>query len=355
VNGPLPLLEAVAALSGLLALLATATAACKLQRGVRLRRRARREAVARPHVLRLIADGGNRVIAPDSRDPLGRTFEELSISLLPKLRGADRHALVGVLEDRGVLERARRRTARPGAVGRAKAAELLGNAGDARALPALSRLLTDRDPEVRTVAARALGKLGPLAVRPLLGALTARRSVPADIVTMALVHAGAAGADDLMSGLDPARPARVRAVAAELLGQLGALSAAASLVQALADDPDLPARTAAARSLGRLGLPEAVAPLLAALQEDEPSELRIAAAHALGRIGGDAAITALTRLLPSSEIALARAAADGLAACGAPGLAALERAAEDPASGPPAREALARIALSTARRLAVAA
>src|SRR5438105_290772 len=83
--------------------------------------------------------------------------------------------------------------------------------------------------------ARALGKLGPAAVAPRLDALTARRPVPADIVTMALVHAGAAGADDLIGGLDPARPARVRAVAAELLGQLGVLSAAASLATTLGD------------------------------------------------------------------------------------------------------------------------
>jgi HEAT repeat protein len=125
-------------------------------------------------------------------------------------------------------------------------------------------------------------------------------------------------------------------------------------VTTLGEDPDLPTRTAAARSLGRLGLPEAVTPLLAALREDEPLELRIAAAHALGKIGGDAATTALTGLLGTSQTELARAAADGLAACGVAGLNALERTADDPASGPPAREALARVALSKARRPAVA-
>ena len=354
-NAPLPLLEALAALSVLLALLIAATAVCKLQRAVRLHGRARREASARPHVLRLFADGGNPDAARDMSESLARTFELLSISLLPKLRGADRDALVTALEERGVLERARRRATRPGAIGRARAAELLGNAGDERALSALARLLTDRDPEVRAVAARALGKLGPSAVAPLLETLTAGRTVPAGIVTMALVRAGAAGADDLIGGLDPARPARVRAVAAELLGQLGALSAAASLARALADDPDPATRTAAARSLGRLGPPEAVAPLLAALREDGPLELRTAAAHSLGKVGGAAAVTALTRLLGASETDLARAAAAGLAASGLAGVSALELLAADPISGPPAREALARLELSTARRRAVAA
>jgi HEAT repeats len=351
VNASLPLLEALAALSGLLALLTVATTVCKLQRTVRLRGRAHREAVARTHVLRLLADDAK---ASDVAASLGPTFERLSVSLLPKLRGADRDALVIALEQRGVLERARRRTGRPGAVGRARAAELLGNAGDERALPELRRLLADRDPEVRTVAARALGKLGPVAVAPLLQALTARRPVPANIVTMALVRAGAAGAEELIGGLDPARPVRVRVVAAELLGQLGALSAAAALERTLAEDPELPARTAAARSLGRLGLPEAVAPLLAALDEDEPLELRMAAALALGKIGADAAVTALTQLLRGSETALARAAADDLAACGAAGRGALELLVDDVLAGPPARDALARLALSAARRRALA-
>lgn len=354
-NAALPLLEALAALAGLLAVLTIATTACKLQRAVRLRGRARRETVARAHVLRLLADDGNPDAAHDVGDALGPAFERLSIALLPKLRGADRDALVSALEQRGVLERARRRTRRPGAVGRARAAELLGNAGDERALAELTRLLADRDPEVRTVAARALGKLGPSAVAPLLEALTARRAVPANIVTMALVRAGAAGAEELIGGLDPARPVGVRVVAAELLGQLGALSAAHALERTLAEDRDLPTRTAAARSLGRLGLPEAVPALLAALHADEPPELRMAVALALGKIGGAAAVTALTLLLGGSEIALARAAADGLAACGVAGLTALELLADDPLSGPPARDALARAALSTARRRAVAA
>jgi HEAT repeat protein len=159
----------------------------------------------------------------------------------------------------------------------------------------------------------------------------------------------------LIAGLDPARPARVRAVAAELLGQLGALSATPSLARTLGVDPDLPTRTAAARSLGRLGLPEAVPPLLAALQVREPLGLRIAAANSLGRVGGHAAIGALGDVLGTSDTELARAAADGLAASGVPGLTALERAAADPGSGPAAREALARVALGNARRVAAAA
>lgn len=353
-NASVPLLEALTALSGLLAVLAIATTACKVQRALRLRRRRRLEATVRPHVLRVLAEDENPGSADQMNDSLGRTFEELSISLLPKLRGADRDALVAALDNRGVLERARRRTSRPGAVGRARAAQLLGDSGDERALPGLARLLEDRDPDVRTVAARALGKLGPAAVEPLLAAIDAPRPVPAGIVTMALVHAGAGGADDLAQGLDSSRSARVRAVAAELLGQLGVLSATGRLAQTLADDPDPATRRAAARSLGRLGLPEGITPLLAALREAEPSALRIDAARALGRIGGASAVASLRELLVAPDIEVARAGAEGLATCGGTGMSALEGAAEDPVSAPPAREALARLALYGSRRPAVA-
>jgi hypothetical protein len=170
VSPSVPLVEALLALSALLAVLAGATAARKGQRALWTRRRARLEEAARPHLLAVLA--GEPPHEPrDLPAPVGKVFEELAISFLPKLRGSDRETLVSILVQRDALARARRRATRPGAVGRARAAELLGAAGDQHALPVLTRLLADRDPEVRTVAARALGKLGAPAVAPLLAAL----------------------------------------------------------------------------------------------------------------------------------------------------------------------------------------
>ena len=75
-----------------------------------------------------------------------------------------------------------RRTHRPGPVGRARAAELLGAAGYSEARPELELLLSDRHPAVRA-AARALGKLGdPAAVPALSSALQNRRAAPAGVV-----------------------------------------------------------------------------------------------------------------------------------------------------------------------------
>jgi hypothetical protein len=99
---------------------------------------------------------------------------------------------------RGAIAGALRRTRLPGAVSRARAAELLGASGDAAALAALSRLLSDRHAEVRAAAVRALGKLGdPDALPLLLEALEGPRSVPEPLVTIALLEIGLAAAPGL--------------------------------------------------------------------------------------------------------------------------------------------------------------
>lgn len=94
---------------------------------------------------------------------------------------------------RGATGGALRRTRLPGALSRARAAELLGASGDRAALRALLRLLRDRHADVRTAAVLALGKLGDTDALPaLLEALAPPRSVPEPLVTVALLEIGLA-------------------------------------------------------------------------------------------------------------------------------------------------------------------
>ena len=343
---------ALIAISALLVLLLFATAARKALRAALDRRQARVEAEVRPLLLSFLAadEPDPAALAVTSR-AAGRSIEELAAGLLIKLRGEDRRVLADLLASQGVIERARARTRRRGAVGRARAAELLGAVGEPAAVPELERLLSDRDPDVRAAGARALGKLGGAeAVPALLASLEGRRSVPAGIVTMALLHIGPAACEPLHEGLAEDYTTDVRAIAAELLGRLGALGASDDLARVLRADPSDAVRAAAARALGRIGTPRSIPQVEAALVEDESVTVRQAAAWALGELGGARGFAGLARALASGHHALARSAADALPTCGPSGLSLLERTvAEDRPGAAEARETLGRLAMGAAR------
>jgi HEAT repeats len=347
---------ALVALTALLVVLLLLTALRKALRAAGDRRRERLESEIRPALLHYLAAD-----EPDPADihvvgrAAGQSLDTLAAGLLPKLRGEDRDALTRLLTDHGTIARARRRTRRPGAVRRARAAELLGAAGDADALPDLRRLLVDKNADVRSAAARALGKLGDTdAVPSLLEVLDGPRTVPAGVVTMALLHMGPSASDALRVGLEPKRPAPVRQVAAELLGRLGATESTDELIRMAGHDPDLQTRMAAAGALGRLGLPRAIEPLIELLSPDEPRALREVAATALGSLGGPAAIEALDQTLRGAEHGLARRCAEALVSCG--GASRLELVADESALGSiEARAALDGAALAAYARGRLAA
>jgi HEAT repeat protein len=300
-----------------LATLTIVAAAGKARRRATDARRERRLAEVRPSVLRMVGAGGP---APDAEaeGASWAAIEELAVSLLPKLRGADRAGLVELLESAGSIERARRRSSRPGAVGRARALELLGVSGVPRALPEVARGLRDRDPEVRAVAARALGKLGnPGAVPFLLGALEEPRPIPVSLIGMALAHIGPQASDGLRVGLSAPSPA-CRGLSAELLGHFDAVAAVPELVALLEHDPVLGVRVRAADALHRIGSPHALRALMGCLDASQAPPLRAAAAQALSTVGPGAAQDDLLLALASGHHSVARAAA-GTLSLGGPG------------------------------------
>ena len=349
---------ALVALTVVLVVLLVLTALRKALRAASARRRDRLESLVRPALLQYLAAESPDPAALDvAGRAAGRSLDTLAAGLLPKLRGEDRDALTRVLADRGTIAKARRRTRLPGPVNRARAAELLGAAGDAEALPELRRLLIDSNADVRSAAARALGKVGDIeAVPALLEVLDGPRQVPAGIVTMALLHMGPRATSVLRVGLEPTRPAPVRQVAAELLGRLGGTEATDELIRVLSEDPDLQTRIAAAGALGRIGLPRAVEPLVASLEPHEPTPLREAAATALGAVGGQAAVAALHEALQGAEHGLARRCAEALSVCGSVAIARLEQVADSSGLGSAeARGALDTVALEAYARGRLAA
>ncbi len=319
-------------------------------------RHRRRIARVRPAVIALAA-ADDAVDAAALMAPLRgadvAALEDVAGEFLTKIRGAGRAALVELLDELGLAERARRRLTRPGAVGRARAAAVLGQLGDASDVPALAGRLSDRDPEVRLVAARALGELATAdAVEPLLSSLHGRRALPLTTVTMWLAAIGPAAVEPLCAALHHRDP-MVRMVAAELLGHYGALQAVPDLLVMVADGSQPGTRQRAARALGQIGSPKAVPELIRMLTDDPPGspELRRALVAALADIGDPGTADVLAGTLEDSDHATARGAARALAGIGAPGIARLRAAAEQPSRGGAyARETLALHDLAEARR-----
>jgi len=237
------------------------------------------------------------------------------------------------LEDRGAIEKARRRTHRPGTVGRGVAAERLGAAGIATTSSDVVRLLGDRRLELRIVAARSLGKLGdPRSVSRLLDALEGARSVPQSLILMAIIHIGPSAVDPLVQGLGR-KSTRARAVCVELLGIHGAIHAGKWLIAIAQHDVSLKVRVHAAGALGRLGMPGAVEPLVRLLAPSNEIVLRVAAARSLGQTGGKSALYALQTALDDDEVVVGRAAAEALTKLGKPGADVLARAVESATLG----------------------
>jgi hypothetical protein len=341
------------AIAVLVVVLAAATVVRRWYRGHQERRRARIVEPLRQVLIRLVTD-------PTGDDPslehqtlvatpprTWRALEPTVLDLLRKVRGESRQRLVDLVVAQGTVERMRRRSRGVGAVRRAHAAELLGLLGQVESRDDLVRLLEDRDPEVRLVAARALGELGdPTAAEPLLQALVRERSVPLRVVARSLARLGPATAPALVGGL-ASRNALERAVCAEISGLLGVTAAQAALLDVMETEQDDDVRIRAARALGRIGLPSALGALVRATDSSQPVPLRAVAARALGDLGGPGPVDFLEVLLADPDHKVSTNAGQSLSRVGAAGQDRLRRLARQPGgAGDCAREALAIYAVT---------
>ena len=284
-------------------------------------------------------------------------LDEVVLHLLPQLRGTDRKVLQEVLVARGVVRRAAASLTARAAWRRGRAAMLLGSTASREQTPGLIALLGDRSPDVRSAAARALGKAGDAAAAPaLLTAVTAVPPLPSGIAGMALLDLGTQALPVLREALVEGPPPAA-ALAASLLGLHGDLSAASALTLVLQErDGVLDVRRAAAEALGRIGAPRATDALSTALAFSPEAVLRSAAAEALGRIGDPAGTPALVAGLAATDLAVQTSCADALVATGPEGRAWLEQlAAGGGPSASVARGALDALAVRPRRLQAVPA
>ena len=191
------------------------------------------------------------------------------------------------------------------------------------AIPALAEASrrADLETSARVEAIRALGKIGPETIPPLVQMLQSEN--------LSLAAAACHALGTLGSAAEPAVPALrnmihrpeavLRLAAVESLGEIGspAKGAVPDLI-GLLHDKDRPLRFAAAQALGRMG-PPAIRSLENALR-DKDGTVRDLAAYALGEMGPDAsaARTALSDALADEHDAVRRRAEWALERIGTP-------------------------------------
>jgi HEAT repeat protein len=267
----------------------------------------RQEAEARLEPLALALVNGEEIEAVDARDA------DVVAGLLSRyarhVMGDSRSALAGYFERSGGVEREVAALGDRRAWRRAAAAHLLGDMGSERAIGALRAALYDGSRDVRTAAARSLGRLRASVAAEDLVRVFVTADVAHGVAGQALLGLGGSALPALRA-LTGSEDPGLREAAVELLGLLGEAADSALLVARLRDSA-AEVRASAARALGRLAAEDAAAAIRAALDDRVPF-VRAAAARALGEIGGRDAGPALLALARSGQYDAAQAAARAL-------------------------------------------
>lgn len=276
----------------------------------RARRRTELEQRLRPAVLAFLEGDGELPALAGAHeqevlaDLLGRYARRLRGPALTRI-GRTFNALGTVDRETRAMAHAR------SAWRRAAAAHRLGDIGSVWLAPELVAALADSDRDVRTAAARSLGKLGDASVvEPLLAAAAARR-VPQAVVGWSLLRIGPAALPALRELLVVEDEVE-RAEAVRMIGLLGDASDADAVAGRLRDS-SAQVRAAAAQALERLGGRRNVDAVLAALDDRVPA-VRQAAAGALGRLRDPRALAPLIALAKRDLFDVAQAAARAAAA-----------------------------------------
>ncbi len=182
--------------------------------------------------------------------------------------------------------------------------------------------LQDKDPEVRSAAAQALGQLDDKAAVPeLVKLLQDQAPIVRSAAAQALVQLGDKAAVPELVKLLQDQASDVRSAAAQALGQLDDKAAVPELVKLLKDQASF-VRSAAAQALVQLG-DKAAVPEFVKLLKDQDLFVRSAAAQALGQLGDKAAVPELVKLLQEQASDVRIAAAQALVELGPLGIGAM--------------------------------
>lgn len=302
-----------------------------------LRRRHTRAALARvAEATRLSGEGDDlAAVAENLRKRFDATTLERAIELMLRAED-DKSRSLGrrLFTELGLVERYAKRLGEARRWSeRTHAAEILGMAGAAAAVPALVAAMNDRFEDatsVKAAATKALANLRDATAIPLLVTqLTAIDEGSSRSVAEALVAFGSLAVLPLLELLaTPEHPA-ARVWAARILGRIADNRATEDLVTRLHDRDDL-LRMAAAEALGSIADARAIQPLIRATLRDPAPQVRAHAAGAVARIEGDRAIDVLVAALADPDYATRLRALEAFEAIRVADTTPLESALRDP-------------------------
>lgn len=234
--------------------------------------------------------------------------------------------VIRALETGGVIARYLRDAKSPMKWTRAHALRILGELKVPGSVPTLLNGLGDRDPDVRNVAARSLGRMKLQAAEEALVELLGKhdQAVSARIAAIC-IEMGPRTAPLLIRTLREAPP-KARFWAARILGEIRDPRATRALGDALVDkDPDV--RSAAIWALGMIA-DRSTASLAEPLLRDPVWYVRAHAAEALGRIGDPNSVPSIAEALKDRSWWVRKNALDALVHLGEPSKQALFRTLE---------------------------
>ena len=247
---------------------------------------------------------------------LSGRWSELAAEEISQLELSLRLDVLRALEESGAVNRHLKDAKSRLKWTRAHALRILGELKLPQSVPTLLRALEDRDPDVRNVAARSLGRMRLQATEEALVALLGKhdQAVSARIAAIC-IEMGSRTAPLLIKTLRDGSP-KARFWAARILGEIKDPRATRSLADALLDT-DSDVRSAATWALGHVG-DRSTAPLLAPLLHDPIWFVRAHAAEALGKLKETAYVDALGELLRDRSWWVRKNALDALVSLGEP-------------------------------------
>ena len=166
-----------------------------------------------------------------------------------------------------------------------------------KTVPVLIKCLEDKKYEIRVEAVKALGNIkDERAVEPLLNAMPEEGDAITEQAAIALRKTGNHAVKPLMENLNTSKPAFVRRLSAEILGNIGNPEAIPALIQALDDYyPEIP--VAAENALVKIGKPA----LEAVIKQLNNEKIASIVCRIIGKIGDASAMDTLVKMLKNNN------------------------------------------------------